>query len=179
MKLKSTLRIPTFFGLHAEPTLLMRRLLPVLPYVVLALAYTAVSYTRHIENPSDKLMPTPAKMLAKVVSMSYAREAAEQEENKFKAVFVGLSSSTVVTDTVASLKRVVIGLGCAAVFGLVFGVNMALFPGLQALFTSFLTFISIIPSLLLLPVLLIIFGVDEPSKVIIIFIGTTTSFFTF
>lgn len=170
---KTAFRIPLFWGLHAEPVPLLQRLLPALPYLVFVLAYTAVSYARYAENPQDKLIPIPPRIVAKVVSMSYAAEAVAEDANPVMAVVVGLTSSQIVTDTVASMRRVAIGLGCASIFGLMTGINMALFRGLQALFTSFLTFISIIPSLLLLPVLLIYFGVEELSKVLIIFIGTS------
>lgn len=75
-------------------------------------------------------------------------------------------------DTGASLKRIGIGLGASALCGLIFGLNLGLMPGIRHLLLPFITFVSIIPPLAILPVLFIIFGVDELAKVVLIFIGT-------
>jgi NitT/TauT family transport system permease protein len=47
-----------------------------------------------------------------------------------------------------------------------------LMPGINALGRPFITFVSIIPPLSILPILFITFGVDELAKVVLIFIGT-------
>jgi NitT/TauT family transport system permease protein len=47
-----------------------------------------------------------------------------------------------------------------------------LFPGLRSLSLAFVTFISIVPPLAILPILFIVFGVEEIAKVVLIFIGT-------
>jgi NitT/TauT family transport system permease protein len=74
-------------------------------------------------------------------------------------------------DTIASLKRLMVGVGCAAAVGLMVGLNVGLFPGLRVLLLPAITFVSIIPPLALLPILFIVFGVDELSKIVLIFIG--------
>src|SRR3989338_11117909 len=78
-----------------------------------------------------------------------------------------------IEDSLVSLKRLGTGLSLAAVFGLLLGLNMGLFPGLKALMLSFNIFLSIIPPLAVLPILFIIFGVDELVKVMLVFIGTS------
>lgn len=153
------LRIPKFFGLHAEPTVLMRRLMPAFPFAILIAGYLIGSAMRLAENPEDRFMPSPLKMAETVQTLAFT-------EDEHTGTYLMLE------DTLASLRRVAIGLGLAALAGLLLGVNMGLFPGLRVLFEGALTFIAIIPSLLLLPILLILFGVDELSKILIIFIGT-------
>jgi NitT/TauT family transport system permease protein len=64
------------------------------------------------------------------------------------------------------------GMGAAAVAGLVLGLNMGLLPGLQGLGLAFITFIANIPPLAILPILFITFGVDELGKTMLIFLGT-------
>jgi NitT/TauT family transport system permease protein len=49
---------------------------------------------------------------------------------------------------------------------------MGLLPGIQGLTSAFVTFISNIPPLAILPILFIALGVGEISKVALIFIGT-------
>jgi len=74
-------------------------------------------------------------------------------------------------DTLASLKRLAIGLGAAAVFGLLLGLNMGMYTGLNSLAGPFVTFVSMVPPLAILPILFITLGVDELAKVALIFIG--------
>jgi NitT/TauT family transport system ATP-binding protein len=75
-------------------------------------------------------------------------------------------------DTLSSLKRLALGIGLAAVSGLLLGMNMALFPGMGMTLIGIVTFVSIIPPLAILPILFITFGVDELAKVMLIFLGT-------
>lgn len=152
-------RIPKLLGLHAEPTPRMRRILPILPFLVIVLGYIVASEIRLAENPDDRFLPRFTKMAA---TFWYYLATADAQTG----------FSMLATDTLASLIRIMAGVGCAAVFGLVLGLNMGLFPGLRTLLTTFLTFFSIVPSILLVPILLIFFGVDELAKAVIIFVGT-------
>ena len=74
-------------------------------------------------------------------------------------------------DTVSSLRRLLIGVSLAALTGLLLGLNLGLFPGFNAMFNPFITFISMVPPLAILPILFISFGVDELAKIMLIFIG--------
>ena len=75
-------------------------------------------------------------------------------------------------DTKASLRRLLTGVAVAAMAGLLLGINMGLFPGISAGLAPFITFISMVPPLAILPVLFIALGVDELAKVSLIFLGT-------
>lgn len=150
---------PKFFGIHAAPPKQLRWLLTVLPFILLLMLYGLASDARQRENPSDKLLPPPAKMLE-------AMRRAAFEENKRTGEY------QLWTDTGASLRRIGIGLGAAACCGLILGLTLGLFAGMEFLLLPFVTFISIIPPLAVLPILFIVFGVDELAKVMLIFIGT-------
>jgi NitT/TauT family transport system permease protein len=119
----------------------------------------AASDYRHRQNPSDKLLPPVTKMVT-------AMEKAAFERNKRTGDYQLLK------DTLSSLRRIGIGLGCAALCGLLTGLLLGLLPGMQNLFLPFVTFCSIVPPLAILPILFIVFGVDELAKVVLIFIGT-------
>ncbi len=152
-------RIPRFLGLHAEPTLGLNWFLFALPFVLLIGSYLVASHARLAENPDDKLLPSPAKMVQAVRQYVWTGERTTGEQ-------------LWVQDTLASLRRLVIGVGAAALCGLLGGLNLGLFPGFRTLGNSFVKFLSIIPPLAVLPILFIVFGIGETGKIMLIFLGT-------
>lgn len=152
-------KFPRFFGLHARPSKYLTWILALIPFIVLIIVYLTASDYRHRENPSDKLLPT-------ISQMTNAMKRAAFEENKRTGEY------QLWTDTGASLKRIGIGLGSSALIGLLLGLHLGLLPGIRNLLLPFITFVSIIPPLAILPILFISFGVDELAKVMLIFIGT-------
>ena len=148
-----------FLGLHARPGAMLSALLAILPFVVLVGIYVMASEARLAENPDDKLLPSLASMYDAMVRM------ATVPDRRSGALLLW-------TDTLASLKRLFVGVGAGAFLGLLIGLNTAVFPGLRSLSRSFLTFLSIIPPLTVLPILFIAFGVGETAKIALIFIGT-------
>lgn len=149
---------PRIFGIHARPSNGLRWLLAALPFLMLGLIYSIASDFRHRSNPDDKLLPTVTQMSDAVQTMAFTRD---QRSGQF----------LMLKDTLSSLRRLAIGLLLAALVGLLLGLNMGLFPGMQALTGPFITFISMIPPLAILPILFISLGVDELAKVTLIFIG--------
>jgi NitT/TauT family transport system permease protein len=151
---------PMLFGLHARPDGLFKFILGILPILMLISLYLVVSHIRLQENPVDKLTPPISTMV----------------ESTYRVAFVPdqrTGNYLMLQDTVASLKRILIGLGAAALVGLFIGVNMGLFPGFNAISEPVVKFLSIIPPLAILPVLFILFGVGELGKIMLIFIGST------
>jgi len=76
-------------------------------------------------------------------------------------------------DTIASLQRLALGLGIAALTGLVLGVAIGLLPVAGAGFGTLVAVLSMIPPMAVLPILFIVFGLGELSKVMLIIIGVT------
>ncbi len=153
------MKAPRLLGLHAAPAGALRLLLAALPFVAIVGTYLVASEIRLAENPSDKLLPAFETM-----GDSIGRLAFSEDERSGKVLFW--------SDTVASLRRLGLGVGLAALVGLALGLNMGLFPGLRSLLLPVVTFVSIIPPLALLPILFISFGVGELAKVVLIFVGT-------
>ena len=152
-------RVPRLLGLHAEPGTVLRAVLAVLPFVLLVVSYLVASDLRNASNPDDKLLPSFAKMLAAVERMAFTPDRRSGDYLLW-------------VDTLASLRRLLIGAGLAALVGLWLGLNMGLFPGMRAFTRPVVTFISIVPPLAVLPVLFISFGVGEMAKVVLIFLGS-------
>ena len=155
-----------FFGLYAVPPRLLRIVLPILPFAVAIMVYLVASHLRLAENPADKLLPSLAQMGHKFFELAVGRLEGGQ------SMLDIIGHSDLLNDTLASLERLLAGVALASTTGLLVGVNMALFPGMRATALNFVTFCSNIPAITLLPVLLIVFGVGDTSKVVLIFAGT-------
>jgi NitT/TauT family transport system permease protein len=74
-------------------------------------------------------------------------------------------------DTIASLWRLGAGLGIATVSTLLVGLVLGVLPPIRATFGPLVTAIAVIPPIALLPILFIVFGLGETSKVALIVIG--------
>jgi NitT/TauT family transport system permease protein len=135
---------------------------------------------RHLENPFDKMLPSLSQMWMTIGELVFEAPVAGSESGEVVTQSVsdtllyywtGFSDSRVFVDTVASLKRIAIGTVCGAYLGLLVGLNMGLFRGLQALTRPLITFLGIVNPLAILSIILIVFGVGEESKYILIGIG--------
>jgi len=133
-------------------------LLALLPFILIAAVYLFASHERLAENPQDKLLPSLAQMADAVDRLAFKPDPQSGDY-------------TLLVDTWASLKRIALGVGLAALAGLLAGLNMGLLPLVRALFSPFITFLSMVPPLAILPILFIALGVDELSKVALIFLG--------
>ena len=128
------------------------------PFALAIVAYLVASHLRLAENPQDKVLPSLAQMADAVQRMAFAPDPHSGDYVLWK-------------DTWASLRRIAIGVGSAALLALLAGLNMGLRPVLKDLFGNFLTFLSMVPPLAVLPILFISLGVDELAKVALIFLG--------
>ena len=151
-------RINPFWGLHAKPGTAARWLIGLLPFFLLVAVYMWGSHVRHLENPQDKLLPTPVEI------KDAAYNAAFEENRRTGKIILW-------TDTKASLTRLLVGVGLAALAGLTLGVLTGVFPGGKALLHPFLSAIAMVPPLAILPILFITLGVDEVAKIALIVLG--------
>ena len=135
-----------------------RMLLALLPFVLVAFLYVLGSAERRAANPDDKLLPPVGEMAETV-----RRLAAEPDRRSGEVVLW--------VDTAASLRRLFLGLGIATLIGLVFGLAVGLLPVAGATLGPLVAVISMIPPMAILPVLFIVFGLGELSKVVLIVIG--------
>lgn len=131
-----------------------------LPFLIVLLVYLGASGARLAENPNDKLLPAFASFGAAIDRMALQPSARTGEYLFWR-------------DTRASLERIGLGVGIAALIGLVFGIATGALPLVRANLGPFITILSLIPPLAILPVLFIVFGLGEFSKVVLIVIGIT------
>ncbi|MBP0483224.1 ABC transporter permease [Sagittula salina] len=135
-------------------------LLAALPFVAVLVAYAIGSEIRLAENPADKLLPAPAQIGATALRLFTEGDRRTGEILLWK-------------DTWASLMRLLFGVGIAATVSLVLGMAIGLVPYVRRLMSGFVAVVSMVPPLALLPILFIVFGLGEVSKVVLIVIGIT------
>ncbi|MBL9060166.1 MAG: ABC transporter permease subunit [Mangrovicoccus sp.] len=135
-------------------------LLVLVPFALAALGYILASEARLAANPADRLPPSPATILQTAIQVV-------TEPDKRSGVILFWA------DTLASLRRLALGVGVSAALGLGFGILIGLLPYVRAALSSFVGVVSLVPPLAILPILFITFGLGELSKVVLIVIGIT------
>jgi len=147
-----------FRGLHASPPRPLRWALAALPFILVVIFYIIAADMRHSANPDDKLLPGFSHMVHSI------EEIALKPDKRTGEILL-------ISDTLASLRRIGFGVIISAIAGLFLGINTGMLPGWRALQLSFITFISMIPPLAILPILFIALGVGETAKVALITLG--------
>ena len=132
--------------------------LGLLPFVLLLAVYALASEARLAANPNDKLLPSFASLGEAIYRMAF-------EPSKRTGEIL------LWADTAASLTRLAIGVGVSALIGLVFGVALGAIPLVRAGLAPLVASLSLIPPMAVLPVLFIVFGLGELSKVVLIVFG--------
>ncbi|MDB5393277.1 MAG: binding-protein-dependent transport system inner rane component [Rhodospirillales bacterium] len=130
------------------------------PFIVAIVAYFVFSALRLADNPNDKLLPGLASFGAAIHRMAFAQDVRTGE------ILLWM-------DTLASLRRLAMGLAVATVLGLIFGIATGVIPYVQAGLSPFIAVLSMVPPMAILPILFIVFGLDELSKVVLIVVGIT------
>lgn len=145
---------------NKHPSRPWRVLLGLIPFVIILCLYVYGSDQRKAENPNDKLLPSASEFHSAIDRMVFT-----PSKRSGKYLFW--------EDTKSSLKRIVIGVTIAALFGLTVGLLTGAIPMLGAHLNPLITIISLVPPMAILPILFIVFGLGELSKVMLIVIGIT------
>lgn len=146
--------------INQRPGAVLGLALGLLPFILLLLIYMAGSDARLAANAADKLLPSFGQMGEAIQRMAF-----EPSKRTGEYLFW--------VDTLSSLTRLGLGVLFAAVIGLVVGMFTGALPLVRAGLSPLLTVISLVPPLALLPILFIVFGLGELSKVVLIAIGIT------
>ena len=146
--------------INRKPGRALSLFLLILPFVAVLLAYSFASEARRAENAQDKLLPAPSQIAA-----TAERLLTTPDKRSKKVLFW--------QDTSASLRRLAIGVGISALLGMGFGLIIGLLPMARAGLAGFVSVVSMVPPLAILPILFITFGLGEVSKVALIAIGIT------
>ncbi len=146
--------------INQRPGKLGAILLGALPFLVLAALYLGASEARLAENPNDKLLPAVSSFVEAIDRLAFT-------PSKRSGQYLFWN------DTTASLGRLLTGVGLSGLMALVVGVLNGTLPYSRASLSPVVTAISLVPPMAILPVLFIVFGLGELSKVVLIIIGIT------
>ncbi len=144
--------------INARPSNGARLSLALLPFILLLAVYMIGSAERLADNANDKLLPGLSVLAETINRMAFV---ADPRTGDF----------LLWSDTAASLTRLCVGLGISTVIALLLGLNIGILPYARALLSPFVGAISMVPPLALLPILFIVMGLGEASKIALIVIG--------
>jgi NitT/TauT family transport system permease protein len=135
----------------------LRRDIPSWAYRVLALAGFAASFAlwvwfSHRESNNPIFLPTP--------------------EAVWDAARATLGDQNLWLDLKVSFFRVTAGFLLAAAIGIPLGIWMGSFKVFEGLLQPLTEFVRYIPVPALIPIFMVLFGIDELSKIMLIFVGT-------
>lgn len=136
-----------YFYTEARPTIMERRVLSLLPFVILVSAYTIFSYTHDI-TPA-KLVPTPVQIFEGFLW--------SLQENAQGVI-------PLLKDTLASGSLFLVSL-VIILFAIPAGAMMGVFPYFEANFRLFTLVIDKVPAVAILPILFITMGTGHLGKV--------------
>ena len=134
-------------------------LLAALPFVALAVAYSIGSYQRLSVNPADKILPSVTQMMTAMYELVFV-----QDKRTGDYLFW--------SDNAISLWRLACGMGISIAVSLVLGIAAGFIPWVRALVQPFVAAFSLIPPITILPILFIMVGLEETSKITLIALGT-------
>ncbi|MFC3113993.1 ABC transporter permease [Cellvibrio fontiphilus] len=144
--------------INLTPSKPLKLLLGILPFALILVIYLIASDARLAENANDKLLPSFSQMGAAINNLAF-------EPSKRTGEYLFWQ------DTFSSLHRLALGIVIAALLGFSIGLLTGAIPTLHSPIAPLLTVISLVPPMALLPVLFIVFGLGELSKVALIVIG--------
>jgi NitT/TauT family transport system permease protein len=159
------------FDIQARPNRLLMQAASCMLFVICIGFYMQTSVKRHRENAEDRVVPSLTQLAAGIHSS--VLEPAEEDDyipadNASK--WERFQHSMLVKDTLASGKRFFISLALL-VPAVLLALHIGLYPWFGAFFMRFVLFFDKIVALSLLPILFIVFGIDEWSKIALIVIG--------
>ncbi|MFI7544323.1 ABC transporter permease [Actinoplanes sp. NPDC049599] len=146
---RKQIRPARLWALRAPVSRRARAVLMVCSVLVPLVAWVAVAATGAVQ---EAFLPSPAAVLAAGWEMARSGQLA--------------------ADTWASGQRILIGFGLAVVVSVPVGLVMGGFPAGQALFEPIVGLLRYLPASAFIPLLTIWLGIGEPSKWMLLFIGT-------
>jgi NitT/TauT family transport system permease protein len=159
------------FDIQARPSRWFTEVLSCVLFILCIGMYAHTSISRHRENSEDRVVPN-ARQLAAGIHASVLEPAEEDDyvpaDNA--STWERLRHSMIWKDTLSSGRRFFISL-LLLLPAVVLALHIGLFPLFSATLLRFVLFFDKIVALSLLPILFIVFGIDEWSKIALIVIG--------
>ncbi len=146
-------------AINIKPDRTARVALACLPFLLVLLAYVVGSNIRLAENPNDKLLPSFAAMGDALKQYALLPDPRTGDYLLW-------------SDTAATMARLLIALAISTAIALIFGIAIGLLPIAGAMLGPIVAVASMVPPLAILPILFIVMGLGEASKIALVVIGT-------
>jgi NitT/TauT family transport system permease protein len=156
--------------LNARPGRGAAFLLPWVLFVAGVTGYLYAARQRHLANPDERVTPTITQMMRGLAGAALRPAGDEEEQTPPEGLWNRFFNSMLWADTTATARRFAFAM-LLLVPAVLLGLHMGLFPYAGLTLERFVLFFDKIVALSLLPVLFIVFGIDELSKVMLIVIG--------
>ena len=157
-------------GIQVRPTRLWTQSLSWVLFVLGIALYVHLAVVRHQENPYDRVVPTAKQLYTGMKNAALQPAEEDMPLDASATLWQRVHVSMLWKDTMASSRRFLIAI--ALLIPCIFlGLHMAIFPYFGAVFQRFVLFFDKIVALSLLPILFIVFGIEEWSKIMLMVIG--------
>jgi NitT/TauT family transport system permease protein len=168
--LAGSFRITDLAGIQVRPKRLLTQTLSWMLFIAGIALYMQFSAARHRDNPEDRVLPT-ATQLVQGMKGAVLEPAEEDDPPEPGASLIErIHHGMLWKDTASSARRFFVSL-LLLIPAILIGLHMAVFPYAGAFFLRFVLFFDKIVALSLLPILFIIFGIEEWSKIMLMVIG--------
>ncbi len=161
---------PGITSIHAKPGKSVTVTLSWFLFAAGLVAYLITAAARHRDNPEERVTPTVAQMVTGMTKAVLSPAEDDEALPEGASWVTRLSRSMLWKDTKASGLRFFYSMALLLP-AVMLGLHMGLFPYVGALFLRFVLFFDKIVALSLLPILFIVFGIDELSKIMLIVVG--------
>jgi len=145
-------------AINIRPSGLQALVLALLPFVLAAGFYVSASLARQAENPNDRLLPGFTQLVDGVQRIAFS------EDKRTGQIILW-------SDTAASLRRLGWAVGVSTLAGLAFGMLTGMLPLARTALAPPIAVLSLIPPMAVLPILFVMFGLGEFSKIVLIVLG--------
>lgn len=126
--------------------------------ILLALGYTYISYVQHLSKPTDMTLPSIPVIAQAIVKVCTPQGTFVKEIWLWE-------------DMTATFGRLFLGMGAACAAACILGILMGCFESLESFFAPTLNFLAKPPASAILPIFLVLVGVNEKLFFAIIMFG--------
>jgi NitT/TauT family transport system permease protein len=139
-------------------------------------AYNSVSKQNQVkfilENPKFKYLETDSEMKSKdVLEDRKWSKILDKWSLKIDAYAIGLPNSLLLQDTASSLYRLLVAMTISAGVALIISIYMGMYKLVDYTVNDISTVYSLIQPVAILPIIMIIFGVEDYGKIVFISLG--------
>lgn len=138
-----------FFRIRKNINRKIYMLIAILSFVLIIMGWNFASVSGIVD---PVFLPTPQKVITTIIK--------------------SFTSGSIWGDLYISCYRIFMGFLCAVIIGVILGILVGCFEGVEAFIQPATEFIRYLPVPAFVPLIMVWFGIGEPAKIAVIFLGT-------